>query len=211
MKNRNVLMLLLLTALSTGSVVTKQAKKVSEAINTIQNSAVIQIASIDTIRLLKESKEGKELETVIKDEVQEFESYLKQAQGDLIAQQTSIKKQARVLSKEALRAKQKKLQRDQRDLQREVEDKREILSSKIQRQHVQLREKQLKIANKIREEKGWLLMVEKNAPSVLGIASNIDKTDEILAAVNEDYHIELAAAQKQKNKTEKKSTDSRKA
>lgn len=152
-----------------------------------QGSPSDSIVSIDGIRLMRESDEGKALEEKLKGEVQAFEQSLQKAQSDFAVEQNNLQKQATVLSQEALQEKQAKLQRMQRDLQRQLEDKRDELNAKMQREQMSLRTKQLEAANKVREKEGWLLMIEKNAPFVLGVAQAIDKTDLILAKVNEEY------------------------
>ena len=148
-----------------------------------------KIVSVDSIRMLRESREGKKLESEIQGEVKSFEEYIRKANNELVAEQESLTKQAQnnLLSKDVLQDQADKLMRLKKDKQREIESRRETLSESIQSRQVKLREKQLVEAREVLVKQGWELMVEKHAPFVLAVSPSIDKTDDVIKAVNEKY------------------------
>jgi len=152
-----------------------------------ETKSVPLIASVDMLKLMRESKEGKKLEAEVREEVGQFESFVRKSGADFMAEREALSKQASVLSKEAFAEKQAKLARNQKDLQHQIESRREELTGSIQRQQLKLRDTQLTLARNVQKEKGWSLLVEKNAPGLLGVADSTDKTSDLITVVNADF------------------------
>jgi Skp family chaperone for outer membrane proteins len=179
-----------------------EVRKTAPSKNT-DGQAGVKVVSIDSVHMLRNSQEGKQLESAIQGEVTEFEELVRKAHNDLNTEKDIITKQASVLSKEALEEKQQKLMSVKKQKELEITDRRETLMSSIQRRQITLRDKQIKVANQLLEEKGWSLIVEKNAPFVLGVAKAIDVTDEVLGAVDQAFN-EEASSKEDPKKVEKK-------
>jgi Skp family chaperone for outer membrane proteins len=146
-----------------------------------------KIASLDSIRLLRESDEGKRLEKEIQGDVKAFEEKVMKANNELALEGESLNKQASLLKKDVLQERAEKLKRLQKEKQRDLEAGREELSESIQQRQYRLREKQLDQARDVLEKKGWELVIEKNAPFVIAASSSIDKTDEVLKEINSKF------------------------
>ena len=165
-----------------------------------------KIVSVDSIRVLRESKEGKKLEAEIQKEVKSFEDYVYKANSELMTEQESLQKQSSILNKEALQEKAEQIMRLKKDKQREMESKRDELSESIQKRQVRLREKQIVEAREVLDKQGWELMVEKNAPFILAVSSSIDKTDDVLKVVNAKFDA-TGSGKSTKSKSESKSEE----
>ena len=147
----------------------------------------ISLVAIDSISIMQNSKEGKEIGAQIQKDVEKFQSQVKKAQQELIDMQNDINKKSAVLNQEALQEKTETLVKQKKDSERTLADKEEALRNSIQKKQLALREKQLKIANEVSEKEKWGLVVDKNAPGVLFVSNAIDKTDCVLKAVDEKY------------------------
>ncbi len=150
-------------------------------------AAPTSLVSIDSISIMQNSKEGKEITAFIQKDIEKFQDQVKIAQKTLVDMQDEINKKAKVLSQEAMQEKTAAVMKKKNDVERDLAEKEETLRGTIQKKQIALREKQLKIANDISEKENWGLVVDKNAPGVLFVSSAIDKTDMILKAVDEKY------------------------
>jgi Skp family chaperone for outer membrane proteins len=173
-------------------------RRVSKIVSKAPTASTKQtIVSVDSLYILRESAEGKKLETEVKKEVAEFEAFVRRENSELMSQKESLMKQASVLSKDALQEKQSELQSAQRTAQRKIEDRREELARNIQSRQIKLRDSQVTVANEVRQKAGWTLMLEKNNPFVLGVAEAIDKTSDVLKEVNTRYQAKMAQHSKE--------------
>ncbi len=151
------------------------------------------LVSIDSLRILQESKEGKELSVMLQKDIENFQSEVKSAQTTVVDMQADIQKQSKVLSKEALIEKGEELTKIKKRAERDLADKEESLKLKVQKQQMFLREKQLKVTKQVFDTKGWGLMIDVNTPGVICSNKAIDKTSEILRAVDVDFEKELVS------------------
>ncbi len=145
--------------------------------------------SIDSIAIMQKSVEGQELTKKIQKEIEQFQEDFKNAQKDLSDMNESLSKQSKVLSKEAMQEKAEELNRKRKQLENDFALKEESLRASIQKKQVTLRERQLAVIAKVSEKEAWGAVIDKNTPGLLFVAadSNIDKTDEVLRAVDVDY------------------------
>lgn len=149
-----------------------------------------KLVSIDSILLMQKSKEGQKLAKEIQKEIEEFQQFAKNEQKKLTDFQEEVSKKAKVLSKEALTEKGEKLASMKKNAERVLGDKEEALKASIQKKQIALRNKQMKVANEVFEQKKWGMMIDNNTPGVLFVSKAIDKTDEILKAVDAKYEKE---------------------
>ena len=147
-----------------------------------------QLVSIDSLSLMQKSKEGKALAGMLQKEIESFQKEVQSAQQQVVALQETIQKQAKVLSKEALMEKGGELTRMKKRAERDLADKEEALKMTVQRHQTLLRDKQLKSAKKVFDDKDWGMMIDKNTPGVLFVNNAIDKTDEILKVIDAEYN-----------------------
>jgi outer membrane protein len=145
------------------------------------------LVSIDSISIMQNSKEGKEITAQIQKDVEKFQHQVKTAQKTLADMQEDLNKKAQVLSQEALQEKTEALAKQKKDSERDLADKEEALRTSVQKKQIALREKQLKIAHEVSEKEKWGMVVDKNTPGVLFVSNAIDKTDTVLKAVDAKY------------------------
>ncbi len=145
------------------------------------------LVSIDSIKIMQESKEGKSITSKIQKDFEKFQAQVKSAQQELMGMQEDLNKKAKVLSQDALQEKTEALTKKKKDLERELADKEEALRATIQKQQIMLREKQLKVVKEVSEKEKFGAVVDVNTPGVLFVSNAIDKTDLMLKAVDEQY------------------------
>lgn len=163
-----------------------------------------KLVSIDSILLMQKSKEGQKLGEKIQKDIEEFQKFAKNAQKELTDYQESVSKQAKALSKDALVEKGEKLATMKKNAERALEDKETELKHKIQREQIELRNRQMKVANEVFEKKEYGLMIDSNTPGVLFVSKAIDKTDEILKVVDEKFEKEAKVVSEPKKVKETK-------
>ena len=147
----------------------------------------IDLVSIDSLKLLQESKEGKNLSARLQKVIESFQGEVQEAQQKVVALQETIQKQSKILSKEALMEKGQELATMKKRAERDLADKEESLKMKVQREQMLLREKQLKTAKSIFDKEGWGMMIDKNTPGVLFVNNAIDKTLDVLKIIDAEY------------------------
>ena len=167
-------------------------------------SASTELVSIDSLAIMQKSAEGKELAEKIKKEINGFQEDVQGAQKDLADKQESLSKQAKVLSEEAMQEKQTELVQKRKELEQKFANKEEALRLKLQKWQMSLREKQLKTVNTFSTKQGWPMVIDKNTPGVLFVSNAIDKTDDVLAAVDSAYKTDKVSTKT--TKTEKATT-----
>lgn len=147
----------------------------------------LNIVSIDSLKIMQESNEGKDVTAEIQKDIDAFQAQVQKSQQELMAMQEDLNKKTALLSQDALAEKTESITKKKKDLERELSDQEETLRGVIQRKQMALRDKQLKIAHEISEKEQWDMIVDKNTPGVLFASKSIDKTDVVLKAVNEKY------------------------
>lgn len=151
-----------------------------------------KLVSIDSLKLMEESKEGQLLAGSFQKEVESFRAQVKAEQDKLLELKDKLDKQAKVLSREARLEKEEELMKMKKTAERTLQDHEETLKNKVQRQQFALRDRQMKVANEVFKKNNWGLMIDKNAPGVLFVNNAIDKTKEMLKAVDQKYQEEIS-------------------
>lgn len=146
-----------------------------------------KIVSIDSLMIMQKSLEGKELSGKIQQEIDSFQVEIKKAQQELADKQEALNKQSKVLSKDAFDLKAEELVNTRKNYERTFADKEEGLRASIQKQQIALRDRQMKVINNVFEQEGYAAILDKQAPGVLFVSNNIDKTDFVLKAVDEKF------------------------
>lgn len=148
------------------------------------------LVSIDSIKIMQQSKEGQQLTKKLQDEISTFQKEVALAQKEMGDLQKELAEKTVKLSKEELEVKNEELATKRRVLERKLADKEEQLKASIQKDQLTLRDKQMKIVNQEFESQSWGLLIDKNTPGVLCVAKAIDKTDEILKKVDAAWNVE---------------------
>jgi outer membrane protein len=147
----------------------------------------VPLVSIDSIKIMRESKAGKDLDTVIRGKIDEFQGKVARAQQDLLKMQENLSKQTKVLSVETREAKVEEIAKKKKKLDSQFSEEEEDLKSMVQKEQLRLRDQQLVTINKISKKEGWGVVIDKNAPGVLCVLDSTDKTDIVLKEVDAGY------------------------
>jgi Skp family chaperone for outer membrane proteins len=147
----------------------------------------VELVSIDSIAIMQKSVEGKVLVEKIQKDIEAFQNDIKKTQQELTDSQEALNKQAKVLSKESFAEKSQELLAKRKKLERDFADKEEALREKIKREEVTLRQSQLGSIQELCQKNEWGALIDKNAPGVLFVSNAIDRTEEVLKAVDEKY------------------------
>ena len=149
---------------------------------------LIELVSVDSAMLMTESKAGQELAAKARKENDSLTAFASTTHKELAKLQDEISAKAQVLNRDALQEKITILTQKRRQAEVEMANKRESADLAIQRAQAQVREKQLVVMKKLCEAKGWDYLAEKQ--HALFVSSSIDKTSEVLKALDDAYDAE---------------------
>jgi outer membrane protein len=155
--------------------------------STATSHAKDNIVSIDSLSIMQKSEQGKELTAKVQKDIEAFQKDVQKVQKELAELQESIAKQAKALSKDALEAKNDELNAKRKTMEHEFSVKEEALRSRIQKQQITLRDQQLAVITKWTDKEKPVAVLDKNTPGLLFVSNAIDKTEEVLKFVNQDY------------------------
>jgi outer membrane protein len=156
----------------------------------VNADSTTSVISIDSMKIMMESQEGKKISTQVQSDVTKFQNEVKAAQKQLDDMQTDLSKKAKVLSAEALQEKTEELAEKKKSIERDLAGKEESLRMKIQRKQLALRDKQMTIINEQAQKNNWPVVVDKNTPGVLFVSTATDRTGLVLQAIDERYNAE---------------------
>lgn len=148
------------------------------------------LVSIDSGKIMQESKEGKEIALKLQKEAERIGSQLKAAQDELIKMQDDLNKKSKILSPEALQEKAELIAKKKKDAERDLADKDDAFKNLIGKHQMMLGQKQAQVIKEVSEKEKWGMVIDSNprvTPGVVYVASAIDKTDVVLKAVDEKY------------------------
>ena len=152
------------------------------------------IVSVDSLAVMQKSLEGKELSGKIQQEIDSFQLEIKKAQKELADKQEALNKQSKVLSKDSFDQKVEELNSTRKSYEMTFAGKEEQLRGSIQKQQLALRDRQMKvIADQFKDSAAVL---DKNAPGLLFVSNSIDKTEQVLKAVDDAFSTSKAVLAK---------------
>lgn len=145
-------------------------------------SADLKIGSVDIRKAVNECSAGKEAKKALTKEVEKFQRLIAEKQKELQDMKESLEKQGPMLNAETRAAKEKDLQSRLRDFQRWGED----TQNEINQKRVEM-ERNISIAlqsviQKVGEDEGYTLILEKNENIALFTSNSIDITDRVIKA-----------------------------
>ena len=147
---------------------------------------------IDVQKLFGESKEGKTILAQNEKDKESIFSLEYQENQKLVSFREKVEGQMREgkLTENDLQEKQLEMQKLQKLAKRAIEDKQEEITNKSQQRMLQYKDKIFAVAQTVLKNEGWDSIRDKNAPGIVCVAENTDKTSVVLKAVNEQYEKE---------------------
>ena len=144
----------------------------------------VKIGVIDLIKVIDMSDEGKKAKKEISAKIEDAEAKIKKIEGELVEMKDEIEREAMLISEAELEKKEREYQDEFLEYQRIVED----YQYDIQKRDSELAEliisKTKGIADKIGEEQGYTIILEKTDSSVLYYNNSIDITDRVIKELN---------------------------
>ncbi len=148
---------------------------------------VAKIGVVDFQRILDHSSPGKAAQALINKKAQQWEK-------DLEAKRAVIQKESNELQKDALVISQDVLQQKQRDIRIKTNDLKQLeqdysqAARQLQMSHIQgIRSDIIRICQKIGQQEGYLLIVEKKEAGVIYIPASVDITDRVIKIYNAEF------------------------
>jgi len=148
----------------------------------VVSAAEIKIAVVDIQKAMNECNEGKEAKKALQKEMEKIQRQFQEKQQDLQTMETSLKKQAPMLTAEAQEKKGKEFQTKVRDYQRWLDDNQKEIQQKGAGVEREISIALLKVIKKIGEEEGFTFILEKNENIVLFASKTIEITDRVIKA-----------------------------
>ncbi len=144
-----------------------------------------KIAVVDLYRLLNESEAGKKAKTDLESLIRTKQALLDEKGKGIEKLRTDLEKQAAVISADAKKAKEEELERLARDYQRLVSDSQAEVKKKETELTSEILKDARELINKIAQEGGYSLVLEKADGLVLYYSSNLDITDKVIKKFDE--------------------------
>jgi len=164
------------------------AAALSFAVAAVSSAADAKIGTVDTTRVLMESKAGqagmKAVETMFNNKQAEFD----QRQQEVKQQLDDLDKQSMLISPDEKKQRQDKLQKDIRDLQRFKEDSETELNKKRDEMVSKMSKEVKAVLETYGKQEGYTLILERSV--VLYAPDAVDITDKIIAAYDKSKGIQ---------------------
>jgi outer membrane protein len=140
----------------------------------------LKIGLVDMRRAINECQAGKEAKKLDTKEVEKFQRLIADKQRELQTMKESLDKQSPMLSPEARANKEKDYQTKLREFQRWGEDSQNDLNQKRMEMERNIALGLQKVIQKLGEEEGYTIVLEKNEMIVLYGSKAIEFTDRVI-------------------------------
>jgi outer membrane protein len=140
----------------------------------------IKIGFVDIQRAVNECQAGKEAKKAIAKELEKYNRQFLEKQKELQAMRESLEKQAPMLNPDVRANKEKELQNKIREFQRWQEDVQNEVNQKTKEMERTISLGLQKVIQKLGEEEGYSLILDKNEMIVLFASKAIDLTDRVI-------------------------------
>ena len=145
----------------------------------------LKIGCIDFQRVLNESDAGKKAKADLETLVKSKQSTIDEKGKTIEKMKADLEKQASVLSADAKKSKEEELEKMLREYQRLVQDSQ----TEVKKKELELTDVIIKgmrqIVEKLGEEEGYTLIIEKTGGMVLYSKKDIDLTDVVIKRYNQ--------------------------
>lgn len=140
----------------------------------------IKIGFVDIQRAVNECQAGKEAKKTISKELEKYNRQFLEKQKELQAMRESLEKQAPMLNPDVRANKEKELQTKIREFQRWQEDVQNEVNQKTKEMERTISLGLQKVIQKLGEDEGYALILDKNEMIVLFASKAIDLTDRVI-------------------------------
>lgn len=158
-------------------------------------SARMSLVTIDTNRLLRESKQGQALQKEISEKAKGLQERQQKLVADLQDREKHFQKMSAALTPAAQQAELMDLQFAQRQAQRELEGMQEDVRLLAQNKESALRKELNGMAQDVAKTEEWGAVLDASQPFVLASAGELDVTNTVLKHADEVYAQEHKVAQ----------------
>jgi Skp family chaperone for outer membrane proteins len=165
----------------------------------------MDIVVIDSARLLQESESGKALKNQLETEARALQNEQQQLIADLQKAGKEFQTKSKLMSKSAQEQELARLQKMEKKIQRTLQERAAEFQEEAKMQQEYLHRHNLSVAAAMVDEKGWIAVLDKQAPSTVAVNSKYDVTDMVLAELNAEYQAsstQLLVAQNDAQATE---------
>ncbi len=145
----------------------------------------VKIAIVDLHKLINESEAGKKAKSDLENLIKSKQTVLDEKGKNIEALKADIDKQAAVITADAKKAKEEELERLVRDYQRIISDSQTEVKKKESELTGEILKQAREVINKIAQDGGYSLVLEKADGLVLYFSNNLDITDRVIKKINE--------------------------
>jgi len=143
-------------------------------------SSNLKIGSVDMQRTVNECNAGKEAKNILAKEVEKVQRLIAEKQKEIQEMKETLEKQGLMLTLEARAAREKEYQTKIRDYQRWGEDIQNEVNQKRTEMEKNIAIGLQKVVEKLGEDEGYTLILEKNENIVLFTSKVTDITDLVI-------------------------------
>jgi outer membrane protein len=163
---------------------------------TAGEAAQVKIAVINMQKVVRKSVAGQKAMEKLNNKFESLQKQLRAKQDELKAFKEDLEKKGPLMNEDAKAEKEREYKKALRDFKDQSDDAQfEMRQAESQSMEPVLKELE-KVVTRIGKEGGYTLILEKNMPGIYFNASNVDITDEVIKAYDNEV--------KSKNKKDKK-------
>ncbi len=163
---------------------------------TAEETAYVKIAVINMQKVVRKSVAGQKAMEKLNNKFESLQKQLRAKQDEINAFKEDIEKKGPLMNEAARAEKEREYKKAFRDFKDQSDDAQfEMRQAETKSMEPILKELE-KVVSRIGEEGGYTLILEKNMPGIYFNASNVDITDEVIKAYDNEV--------KSKNKKDKK-------
>ncbi len=155
--------------------------------------ARLEFVAIDRGQLLQ-SKEGRALQKEIAEDARQLQAKQQARVAEIQRKEQEFQKKARLLSPAAQQKEFKALEKESKQVQWQLEQETAGFRDEAEFKQKELDERNVMMAQVVAQEENWGAV--GNVSELLYLTKEINKTDVVLARLDQEYEARIAAAQK---------------
>ncbi len=149
-------------------------------------SAQAKIGYVDVQKAIQSTSSGKKAKEILDGEFGKRKKDLDKKKADIEKMQQDLEKKKAVLSEEVMNKKQMELQEEMMKFQKNVGENQLELQKKEKELIEPIIEKMKKMIEKVAVEKGYTLIIDKQAQAILYYQKDADVTETVIAAFEKE-------------------------
>lgn len=158
----------------------------SVAFSTVASAAETKVGYVDVQKAIQATSAGKKAKEILDGEFGKRKKDLDKKKADIEKMQQDLEKKKSVLSEEVMNKKQLELQEEMMKFQKTVGENQVELQKKEKELIEPIIEKMKKMIEKVAVEKGYSLIIDKQAQAILYYQKDADVTDVVIAAFEKE-------------------------